>query len=126
MYAIYADQLGWFWGVNVGIYMAVPWSVWECLGYVLRFRPQIDVFVYSTSTTSPSALLLLGGRIVWLRHKSSLVANTSPQSVDPWNVPTTTQPQQPQQPQPYSLVLLSGLILRGNAEPRAFRWNFRC
>ena len=31
MYAIYADQLGWFWGVNVGIiYMAYM----ECLGYV--------------------------------------------------------------------------------------------
>ena len=27
MYAIYA-YIGVVWGVNVGIYMAVPWSVW--------------------------------------------------------------------------------------------------
>ena len=30
MYAIYADQLGWFWGVNIGIYG----SPMECLGTV--------------------------------------------------------------------------------------------
>ena len=29
--AIYADQLGWFWGVNGAAYMAVPWSVWVFL-----------------------------------------------------------------------------------------------
>ena len=35
----YYAYIGVVWGVNVGTYILVPWSIWECKHEQLRERP---------------------------------------------------------------------------------------